>query len=195
MKIFRFGLVLSLLVLLMSSCSSDDDQTVVGDTIGSGYLIYRGIEYPIKAGLIDNYGEDWSIDGSTEYEIRLMSSELIIASNGRATPMDNVYNIFDLRIVSKDDSKPKTGHYSSRVDYTEDFYFTGLYGYFDVSYDLDVDDDDYYIPDDYSPQLDLRKGHIDILQSGSIYEFEFELNDGMITGYYKGELLTDTYSY
>lgn len=189
MKTFRLSFLLSVLVLLVSSCSSDDNSPAIGDTDGSGYFIFDGKEYPLKAGFIDNDGDDWSDDGSTEYEISLISTEFTIDADGEPIPVDRVFSMIDFVLYSKDAVKPKTGRYLFSDYLEKDFICAGLYGYLDVDYELDdvLYDDLYAI-----------SGYIEIKQSGAIYELEFEFenyDNKPITGYYKGELLIDAYDY
>lgn len=187
MKTFKLSFLLSVLVLLVSSCSSDDNSPVKND--GSGYFIFDGKEYPLKAGFIENDGDDWSDDGSNEYEISLISTEFTMAADGEPIPVDRVFSMIDFVLFSKDDSKPKPGKYFFSDYLEKDFICAGLYGYLDVDYELD---------EELYEDLYAISGYIEVKQSGAIYELEFEFenyDDKIITGYYKGELLIDTYDY
>lgn len=192
--------MLSVLVMLMSSCNSkgnnsselnsarednsasmeviesDDNSEVIEEFIGSGYFTFDGKEYPLHAGFINISGEDMSVDNSTEYEITLITT-----TSGTLANAQNPSNMLNFPIYSIDRSKPKPGHYKfsdSMLDFTN----YGMSGFLDPK-----------INDNYLDQgLHTKRGYLEIIQSGVIYELEFEFtnfDDKIIKGSYKGKLL------
>lgn len=195
MKTFRLGVLLSLLVLLGVGCSSDDNSTKDDSFSEVGYFTFDGKEYSLKAGIIHNEEDFWSDDGSTEYEISLLSTEVILASDGDIIPIDTIFSGLEFVVFSEDDSKPKTGRYLFNEEENKNFTCSDMYGFINVDYNLDDEESD---DDDFEEDIDAIEGYIEILQSGEIYEleFEFENYDGKpIKGYYKGALLIDAYDY
>lgn len=200
MKTFRVYFMLSVLVMLISSCGnkgnssselniaredhsasvevieSDVNSDVMEEFIGSGYFTFDGKEYPLHAGFIDISGEDMSIDNTTEYEISLIST-----TSGTLVNAENPNNMLNFPLYSKDGSQPKPGHYKfskSMLDFTNN----GMSGFLDPK-----------INDNYLDQgLHTKRGYLEIIQSGVIYELEFEFtnfDDKIIKGFYKGKLL------
>lgn len=183
MRTLKLTFIFIFVATMIANCSSDDN-TSVDEKTESGYFIYDGEEYPLKAGYIDNEGNQWTDDGSTEYEISLMSSDFTVSTEGEIITIDKLVHMLDFVIYSEDDQKPKIGIYKYN-DYLEnDFICSEVYGYLDVNYE----EDDYLDEDLYA-----TSGMLEILQSGSIFEIKFEFenyNNKPIVGYYKGELLT-----
>lgn len=184
MKKLKFFAFLCILVSF-AACSSDDN----GDstpTNSSSKFVYNGDEYPLKTGAIENDSEEWSDDGSTNYYITLASTELSLDDEGELIPQDDVLSLIELDIYSKDSSKPKTGQYTFNEDHELDYTIEGFFGIINLKYNPDEDSDS-----EFDEMLMGQSGTVDILQSGSTYEIEFEFtnyNGKLVSGYYKGSL-------
>lgn len=186
MKTLKF-LALFCFLATFVACSSDDDKggsSAIGGE-GSGTFSFDGKNYNLKMGLVYNEGTNYSEDGSTEFEITLMTTTFHEVE-GNLIPKDEKISILDFTIYSEDGSKPKVGTYDF-----DDFAFTkntleDAELLLDYNWMTDMELGYYYADD----------GTFTVKKSGNTYELEFEIlmnNNKTLTGSYKGKLLEDFY--
>lgn len=180
------------------ACGSDDDNKGDVQESGAGSFSYDGETYNLKAGIIDNDGTDWSDDNSTEYYFTLFTSELNFDQDGDPIPKDNKLSLLDFNLFSQDANKPKTGLYNfdedDNVNYTiEDASAIINLTFNTVDGDLEIGD--------FDELIYATAGKVELHQSGSTYEMDFEFtmtnftmtNSKVLTGHYKGKMLTFEY--
>src|SRR5690554_1697603 len=108
-------------LLGFTACSSDDNSSK--NSQSNNQFTYKGKTYELKAGVIEKDGTDWSDDGSMEYYIVLVTSDIIEDSEGEIIPSEQIISMIDFNLFSKNNSKPKTNTYNFDEDNNIDFTF------------------------------------------------------------------------
>ncbi|HLS30484.1 MAG TPA: hypothetical protein VK021_06480 [Flavobacteriaceae bacterium] len=174
------------------ACSSDDDNKSDSGKSGSGSFSYKGKTYDLKSGIIENDGNYWSDDNSTEYYITLITSGLLLDQIGEPIPSENKFSLIDFNLFSQNADKPKPGVYNFNDDDYINFTFEEAEAVINMVYNPEEDE----TIGDFEEFVYANSGKIELHQSGNTYEmdFEFTMNNGeKLTGHYKGELLVYEY--
>lgn len=189
-KLKYFALCLFLACFV--ACSSDDDKG--GDTIGgkgSGSFKYNGKTYTLKSGFMDNDGNEWSDDNSTEFYFTFLTTTLNIdPSNQTLSPQDDKFSVVSFNLFSEESAKPKTGSYAFNEYYNIKNTFEEADAIINAKWSTNANGDEYI--QEFDEIIYAVSGEIKINKSGSKYDLEFDFtmnNNKNLKGSYKGELL------
>lgn len=193
MKTLKYFALFCLLACFVA-CSSDDDKG--GDSIGgkgSGSFKYDGKTYTLKTGFIDNEGNDWSDDNSTEFYFDFFTTEIIIDPTSQMVmPKDNKFSALSFNLFSSDGDKPKVGTYDFNDYYNVKNTFDEADAIINIKWNSDNVDEDGDIIGDFDEIVYATGGTIKVKKSGSKYDMEFEFmmnNNKTLKGSYNGELM------
>lgn len=186
MKITRFIFALATVFLLSVACSSDDNDGGDGHPPASGsYFTYDGTDYPIKTMIIERGDNDWSDDGSREYYISFLTSEVNLMEDGDYFPIQFPVSVFDFILYSDGQTRPATGDYV----FNDNYDLSNICQEGTLITNVTIGDDNEMVFGEYAAVLE---GDLEIIRSGSTFEVSFEVqlhNAKSLTGYYKGSAI------
>lgn len=184
MKTLKYFAMLFLLVCF-AACSSDDNSS----KSSNNHFTYKGKTYELKAGIIEKDGTDWSDDGSMEYYLTLVTSNLSFDDDNDIWPTENLFSLINFNLYSKNKNHPNTGTYKINEEYNVDYTIEDAMVVLDINW---VEGEDELV----GTFLFITSGNVKLHKTGNTYKMDFEFTthtNEIIKGHYEGKLIAYDY--